>query len=282
MLKLKDGKIIREQMYSYLVGRYDGVTAPNWSLRKMLDTAYRFESEERTLNEMLRFIKTKKKMKILDAGCGFGHFTSYCLGKGYNCYGFEVDEKLVQISKNILKVNRQNQNRIRLVKSKKLPYGNESFDLINLSFVLDYVQDIPMLLKELKRVLKKNGEIYIEAPNYMCCFSPIYALVFFPWLPKWLNRIYFNLRGRPNTKVIEGLTFITPPYLAKIFKKLNFSVKNCGLEFWEDLIDQKNIANRNNHLLNLTKLAAQLRISWVLKLFARLGFYTPMIYIIKK
>lgn len=281
MAKLKDGKAIREQMYSYLVGRYTGVTAPNWSLKKMLDTAYRFESEERTLNEMRQFIKVNKKMKILDAGCGFGHFVSYCLDQGYNCYGYEVDKNLAKIGKSILKINQQNQNRVSLVKSKRLPYEEQSFDLINLSFVLDYVHDIPALLKELRRILKKDGEIYIEAPNYLCCFSPIYALVFFPWLPKWLNRIYFRLRGRSNTKVIESLTFITPQHLNQIFKQLNFEVKNYGLKFWQDLIDQKNVANRNDKLLLLVKLASRLKLSFLLRLFAKLGFYTPLIYVIK-
>ncbi len=282
MAKLKDGKIIRDEMYAHLVKKYTGVTAPEWSVRKMLETAYRFESEERTLDGMLHCLKPRQKMKILDVGCGFGHFIAYAISKGYDCYGYEVDENLVKISKSILKINDQNPNRIKLAKGKKLPYKNESFDLVNLSFVLDFVQDIPSLLKEIKRILKKDGEIYIEAPNYQCCFSPLYAIIFFPWLPKWLNRAYFHLMGRPNTKMIESLNFITPWYLERLFQKYNLKVNNFGLKFWDDLIGGTDFTYRNDKLTKLIIFLNKYKLGWTLKLLARLGFYTPLHYVLAK
>lgn len=278
----KDGKKIRDQMYAYLIGRYEGVTAPNWSVKKMLETAYTFESEARQLKELMQYCDLTKRMRVLDAGCGFGHLVSLLLSKGYNTYGYEVSRNLVGIGRGILRANKQDPDRIIFVGQKKLPFKNKTFDFINLNFVLDYVPDIPFLLKELRRVLKKGGQIFIVAPNYQCCFTPIYALVFFPWLPKWLNRIYFRLKKRSNTKVIESLTFIHPRYLNKIFRKLNFKVENRGLKHWEDLINRKNIANRNGTLLTTVNLAHKLRITWVLMLLAKLGFYTPLVYTLTK
>lgn len=279
---LKDGKEIRNQMYAYLLNRYEGVTAPNWSVKKMLETAYTFESEERQLKELMQFTPLTKKMKILDAGCGFGHLVSLLLSKGYNCYGYEVREDLVDIARNILLANKQDSDRIIFVGQKKLPFKDETFDFINLNFVLDYVSDIPHLLKELKRILKKGGQIFIVAPNYQCCFTPIYALIFFPWLPRWLNRLYFRLNHRPNTKVIENLTFIHPRLLNGIFNKLGFSVQNWGLKHWEGLIDRINVENRNSALLAIINLAHKLKATWVIKLIARAGFYTPLVYTLTK
>lgn len=279
---LRDGKKIRDKMYLYLKATYDKALAPSWGVERMMATAYTFREAEKHFNELKNSIELRKGIKILDAGCGFGHFVSYCLDRGYDYYGYEVDPRLAKISQEVLAKNKQDKERVKYVAGGKLPYKEKAFDLIYLHFVLDCVKDIPALLKELKRILKDDGQIFIIAPNYQCFYSPVYALIFIPWLPKFFNRLYFRIMGRPNTKFLESLNFITPGYVEKIFKTSGFTIDNLGLRFWEDLITGKKLTHRGNFLKAMVRYGKKFKLTWLLRLVSKLGFYTPMVYVLRK
>lgn len=276
----KEEKKLRKRMLAHLKNKYTGVLT--WSVENMLDTAYNFTEAEKQFKLTNSHATLKKSMRILDAGCGFGYFVSYCLQQGYNCQGYEVEEKLAKIAQELLTINKQDPKRIFLVKKNKLPYRNETFDFINLHFVLDYVQNIPGLLKELKRILKKDGVIFSICPNYQCFYSPVYALFFIPWLPKKFNRIYFKLMGRPNTAFLESLTFTTPHYLEGLFRKFGLQSEAFGPSYWQKAISEENFEHRSNFLKFIIKATNKLKLTELLKATNRLGFYTPLIYILRK
>lgn len=276
----KEEKKLRKKMLAHLKNKYTGVLA--WSVENMLDTAYNFTEAEKQLKLTNSYVTLKKGIRILDAGCGFGYFVSYCLKQGYNCQGYEVEEELAKIAQELLTINKQDPKRISLVKKNKLPYRNETFDFINLHFVLDYVPDIPNLIKELKRILKKDGLIFSICPNYQCLYSPVYALFFIPWLPKKFNRIYFKLMGRPNTTFLESLTFTTPGYLEDIFRKFDLDFKTLGPNYWKKTISGQKSDHRSNFLRFIIKSANKLKLTKLLEAINKLGFYTPLIYILRK
>lgn len=275
-------KKLRREMFAYLQQKYPGVRPPDRSIQQMLDTAYSFVQAERQLQELNSYAKPSPKMNLLDVGCGFGYFVSLMLKKGYSCQGYEVDRQLFVIAQKLLKINQQDAKKIKFIKEKKLPYQDNTFDFINLHYVLDYVTDVPGLLSELKRILKDRGQIFIISPNYQCCYSPVYMMFFIPWLPKWLNRIYFKLMRRPNTKFLESLTFITPRYCEGIFKTFGFEIHNLGLSAWDQLIAGEKFEDRSRFLIFLVRKIHQLRLFWLLKFLSRFGFYTPLAYLLKK
>ena len=279
---LKDNRQLREQMYEYLDDCYGGAIAPSWSIQQMLDTAYSFKEAEKHYKELKNYITVKEESKILDVGSGFGYFVSYCLAQGHDTHGYEIDKRLIEIGNQLLTLNKQNPQKIKFVKTKKLPFKDNSFDLIYLHFILDCVQDIPFLMKELKRILKKDGVIFTISPNYLCGYSPVYALFFIPWLPRVINRMYFKLMGRPSSKFFDGLNFVTPRSLEKIFQDLDLKVNNVGIKYWENMVTGKQLANRSNTLKKLVKVANQTGTVYFLKLSAKAGFYTPLVYSLSK
>lgn len=279
---LKDEKKLRHQMYLYLKDKYERVIAPSWSIEQMLESGYSFKEAKNQFKRLDEGVKLNKRMRILDAGCGFGYFVSYCLANSYNCFGYDIDPKLTKIAKGLLIVNKQEPDRIKLVSDSTLPYRDKYFDVVNFQFVLDYVSDIPRLLVETKRILKDSGQTFIIVPNYKCLYSPVYALVFIPWLPKILNKIYFWLAARPNTIFLEGLTFTTPKYLEGVFNNSGFRYKNLGLKYWENLITEKETIGRGNFLKFLVKTFRLLKMTWLLRIFSRIGFYTPLVYVLEK
>ncbi|MBU0978121.1 MAG: class I SAM-dependent methyltransferase, partial [Nanoarchaeota archaeon] len=58
---------------------------------------------------------------------------------------------------------------------KKLPFENREFDVVVMTEVLEHLKDERLILKEIRRVLKKNGALVLSVPKrrWFNIFSPI-------------------------------------------------------------------------------------------------------------
>lgn len=101
-----------------------------------------------------------KKMKILDYGSGTGDFTGNLKNKNWELYGIEVDqERLSEAKKHYPK-----QKWFEMKVGQKLPFKTNYFDAVTLFHVLEHVDSEKEALKEIKRVLKKGGTLYLASP----------------------------------------------------------------------------------------------------------------------
>lgn len=278
---MEQEKQLRQRMFEYLRGMYQGVLPPNLSIQELLDTGYGFEQAAGQFNKMSKYVSSQVEDEVLDAGSGFGYFVSYCLNKGINCYGYEVDEGLVNISKDLLIWQGQDADRIKKSFNDRIPFPDSFFDVVSVHYVADYVQNIPFFLQELRRVLKDDGQIYLINLNYMNLYCNIYYLFFIPWLPRIINKFYLKLRGR-TTKFFDMLTFITPRSLEKEAKRQALICFNKSLDEWLDFIEHPDFSNRSAALIKIVKFLDFFHFRGLLKLMGRFGFYSPMIFIMQK
>lgn len=102
---------------------------------------------------------------ILDLGCGDGinaeHFSQLFQPMEY--FGFDISSASIRQAK-----KKEGKNiHFSCYDGKKIPFPDESFDIILLACVLHHVPhaEHPELLKECQRVLKKQGSIYIFEHN---------------------------------------------------------------------------------------------------------------------
>ncbi|MFA6007984.1 MAG: class I SAM-dependent methyltransferase [Candidatus Shapirobacteria bacterium] len=96
---------------------------------------------------------------ILDAGSAAGRDSGYFFSKGLNVVGVDLSDGLVKIAK-------EKYPKISFIKAdfKKLPFNDNYFDGIwaHASLVhMDKVEDTQFAIEEFKRVLKKDGILYI-------------------------------------------------------------------------------------------------------------------------
>ncbi len=112
--------------------------------------------------EFIEFIDLKNKNNtILDIGCGTGDIALQILNKKNIVNGkikmFLTDPNIKMINQGIKKLDKK---KITWFTSyaENLPIKNEQFDLVTMSFSLRNVENINKTLKEVKRVLKKNGQ----------------------------------------------------------------------------------------------------------------------------
>jgi len=95
-------------------------------------------------------IENKKIQKVLDLGCGDKPFKNF------------FDKKVEYIGIDISKESRA--DIILDLNTQKIPFTDEFFDLVIASEIIEHIYNQDFFFKEMIRVVKKGGYIYISAP----------------------------------------------------------------------------------------------------------------------
>jgi len=103
-----------------------------------------------------------ENMILCDIGAGSGIFTFPAAQISSNdIYALEIEDDMVEL----LKSKKQNQNfsnlKILKVDSSKLPLCDDTCDLAIMVTVLHEISDKEQMIREMKRILKKNGRFLI-------------------------------------------------------------------------------------------------------------------------
>lgn len=101
--------------------------------------------------------------KILDVGLGKGQISEM-----FQEWGGEVTAIGLEIDSYGADINDLRDKGITIVESnvEEMPFENEVFDVVVASHILEHVGNMSMALKEIRRVLKKDGWLYIFIPPY--------------------------------------------------------------------------------------------------------------------
>ncbi len=127
------------------------------------NAAMRFIQEQ----ELSEYAKVNRKIvkarfsnlsgiKVLDLGCGYGYYTDYFNSIGADVIGVDCSEKMIEIACN----KYPNCNFHVYDITKKLPFDNDSFDMIFCNQVLMDVNDVENVFSECNRILKSSGIFY--------------------------------------------------------------------------------------------------------------------------
>jgi 2-polyprenyl-3-methyl-5-hydroxy-6-metoxy-1,4-benzoquinol methylase len=104
-----------------------------------------------------------KKKNYLDIGCGWGGCVSAFHKLGFKSYGIDPQKQCINFAKS--KYNKCtffNSTVDNLIKNKK--YHNY-FSIITLHDVLEHIAEPKLLIKQINKLLKKNGKLFIKVPN---------------------------------------------------------------------------------------------------------------------
>lgn len=100
--------------------------------------------------------------KILDIGCG--NCRNLLPFKKLECYGVDFSPKMIENAKKFCKKNNLNVN-LKKGNVVKLPFKNNFFDYILSIAVLHHLKNPELGIKEIYRVLKPKGQVYITTWN---------------------------------------------------------------------------------------------------------------------
>lgn len=98
---------------------------------------------------------------VLDIGCGTGYGTGYVATKGAGLVvGGDIDREAIRYAR-----TRFPQARYVCADATRLPFRNESFDVVICFEVVEHVVDFRGLLSECRRVLRDEGVFICSTPN---------------------------------------------------------------------------------------------------------------------
>ncbi len=111
-------------------------------------------------------LELKRGNKVLDLGFGDGRNTIFLIQNGYDVYGTEITEEIVDLTK--ARLERLGlKAQLELGRNSKLPYSNDFFDTIlgcHVSYYCDENESFTDNVKEFARVLKPQGYYITSLP----------------------------------------------------------------------------------------------------------------------
>ncbi len=109
--------------------------------------------KEVILPNLLRILDVKKGERILDLACGQGFFTREVASLGADVVGADISPELIAKAKKYAP-----SATFHVSPASSLPFAkNAEFDAVLCVLALQNIEDISLVFKEVKRVLKENG-----------------------------------------------------------------------------------------------------------------------------
>lgn len=108
---------------------------------------------------ILELKKDKKNVKILDIGCGSGEIILSLKDNhpDLTIHGIDINPRAKELEKyaNI---------RVNVGKFPENKFDNQTYDIVIINGVLEHQKDVYAFLNEVKKIINKSGEIFIEVP----------------------------------------------------------------------------------------------------------------------
>lgn len=169
--------------------------------------------------KLARIIIGKIKFQnCLDVGCASGYMVSeiYKVFPQAKYFGIDIYDKAIEYAKKSFP-----HIKFTVASASKLPFNSNHFDLILFYETIEHVEDPKECLREIKRVLKKDGSLILT----MDSGSLLFRLVWFVWENTkgkiWKGAHLHPFHHRQLEQIIEDADF---KIRNKIFSFLNMEV----------------------------------------------------------
>ncbi|OHB61731.1 MAG: hypothetical protein A2Y76_00125 [Planctomycetes bacterium RBG_13_60_9] len=106
--------------------------------------------------------------KLLEIGCGTGHWSQYFVSRGFEVTGVDVSERMIAVArqKNIAGAT------FEVADAGRLPIADNTFDVAAAITSLEFVQDSARTVAEMARCVKKmSGTLIVGALNRLSPYN---------------------------------------------------------------------------------------------------------------
>lgn len=157
-----------------------------------------------TLDQKYKLVrKWAKPANLLDIGCGIGAFLDRCKQKGVTVVGIEPDDTARNFGKSNFGLDVFEEMHLANI-------PDHSFDAITMWHVLEHVSDLNERIRQLKRILKPEGTLFVALPNMASYDAQVYKQCWAAYdVPRHLYHFkkedVKNLFAKVDMKVVDRL-----------------------------------------------------------------------------
>lgn len=146
---------------------------------------------------------------MLDIGCGRGWQLDYFRERGWQVVGTELSERASFSARKELNLD------VRIMDIRECEFNSEYFDVVTLWHVLEHLQEPFQTLEEISRILKRDGLLILEVPNFDSWQAKISRE---NWFHLDVPRHYYHFSFSTLEEMLKHTGF-------SILKKENFSLE---------------------------------------------------------
>lgn len=95
--------------------------------------------------------------RLLEIGCGTGHWSEYFTGKGYAVTGVDISERMIAVARQRNVAG----GTFDVADAEKLPFPDGRFDVVAAIIVLEFTADPARAVSEMVRCVRKAGGMLI-------------------------------------------------------------------------------------------------------------------------
>lgn len=109
--------------------------------------------------------------KFLDMGCGDGRHLALAKSVGFDIYGVEITDEIVEVVKSNLSKMGLGDSDIRTGTNDNIPFDDGEIDYMlswNACYYMGECRDFQAYVKEFARVMKKDGYLILSIPKETC------------------------------------------------------------------------------------------------------------------
>lgn len=163
-----------------------------------------------------RICKIKSGGKILDIGCGDGHFLYLCSKKGFDCSGVDHSKALTSFAS-----QKTGAEIIQGLYDLEM-FPENHFDIITLIQVLEHIPEPAKALEIAKYHLKSDGLLVIEVPSI---HAPHFLLYEWTGLKKFVKP--------PTGVIVSHCGYYSPKSLTTLTRKCGFNQLSVTTGRWQ-------------------------------------------------
>ena len=153
----------------------------------------------------IAFSKYAKGGKLLDVGCATGFFLNLALKKNFETFGVELSEEAIK------KANKEHKIFHGILEEAK--YDDSFFDIVTMYDIIEHVLDPSNTIKEISRIMKKDGILAITTPD----------------ISSWHAKIMGKNWGLITP--LEHLSYFSPKTITLLLEKNGFRVIDIRKNF---------------------------------------------------
>lgn len=191
------------------------------------------------LEKLLCKIPINKFTKILDVGCGRGDVALYLGKNSKKTIGIDYSKEAIKLANSTRKnfpLAIRKKVHYQIMNIRKMSFPDNYFDIVICIDVLEhlYRDEVEQALREIKRVLKKDGVLFLQTGMNKLLYDFVYKYYIFPvnkivtTIDQFVRRINYESLPKDPRTIDEKKQHVNEPtyfYLKNLLKKFRFEGK---------------------------------------------------------